>query len=368
MDFVGPYRYESNGQPTADDSAKGLAIWSSHHGPMKALVTDRGPHFMGANFAQEAVSLGIIHHPTTTSHHPQANGYAELAGRRIKERSRSMLIENNLKESEVERLYGDIFLSLNSTKTALNSNIAPLEAMTLRPVNTNLELTLNPESDVLFMERLDSTEENLLHRFKVMSAAERDRYGTRRQIIKARKQAHLDEIKSTSPSDQVIKARCFVLVKDPDGKKPSGVGISPMYRGPFIVSSDYGNGDYLLQNIIDVKKTKLANVKDLKWFAPPMNGPTKDMRELAALTNTFLYNVQQFDDIKETKDGFFFLVGWEGYDDSTWEPLHNLWIDVPGKVSAYIANLPTRFKKLKPRLMQILKNWGVEQEEGSVEF
>jgi len=366
MDWIGPYYYEGAGQPTAADSAYGLSCWSARHGPMKLLVTDNGPHFDAKDFRAKAESLGITHRMTTSPYNPQANGYAERAGRSAKEKARAMLIDRGLTESDVDDIYGDIFLALNSQKFKENSDIPPLEAWNLRPVATTLDRSFEDDRSVLYTERLEPMDEKLLHKWRVMNSLDRDRFNTRRQMLKARKRQHIEQLQQKPASEMVIRPRCFVLVKDPG--KAFGTGISPLYRGPWLVASDFGNGDYLLQSLVDVKRTKRVHSRELKWFANPMNGPTKEMRELAALTNTFLYEPERIENLEVRNGEYWLLVSWRHYDETTWEPLQQLWFDQKAFVEQYVERLGGALAKHKGPIRKAITTWTGEAEEegGSV--
>jgi hypothetical protein len=228
------------------------------------------------------------------------------------------------------------------------------------PVSTNFELNMNSDSETVFMKRLDPPDKQSLHSFRTLGTARREQFATRWQLRKTSKQQPVSQAQATQVQD--IKVRCFVQVREPiKGNKPGGIGISPMYRGPFRVAADHGFGDYLLQSIVDPKKTKLANSKDLKWFAPPMNGPTKDLREPAALTNTLLYEIEKSEDVKSTKVSLYLLLciylvcAWKGYDETKWEPLHHLVVDVPKQVQDFMETLPPRLRKFKPSMLQALQ-------------
>ena len=82
------------------------------------------------------------------------------------------------------------------------------------------------------------------------------------------------------------------------------------------------------------EETSVVHVSRIKPYADSLVGTPVEMSDIAEFTDRVWFTVDKIKDLRETSDRFEVLVAWKGLTSAgdSWEPLTNMYEDVPTKV------------------------------------
>ena len=151
----------------------------------------------------------------------------------------------------------------------------------------------------------------------------------------------------------------FVLVGDPDPVRRPGRKLFLLWKGPFRITDVKNNYIFEVENIIDNVK-KVIHGDRIRYYADNKLNITEEIKDQFAYDNAS-YEVEQFRDCRLNSEShqIELLVDWKGFSqtESTWEPLQNLWKDVPVLVQKYHKSLKLSRHPLAYMVLVSIKQW-----------
>ena len=151
----------------------------------------------------------------------------------------------------------------------------------------------------------------------------------------------------------------YVLVGDPDSVRRAGKKLHLLWKGPFRVTDTMNSYIFEVENIVDSTK-RIVHGDRIRYSADDRLNITEEIKDQFTYDNAS-YEVQQFRDCRVNPEThqIEFLVDWKGFSEaeSSWEPLQNLWTDVPHLVQLYHKKLRLSKHALADLVLEEIKKW-----------
>jgi transposase InsO family protein len=327
--------------PDALTVVAALESWFSHHGIVRSFVSDRGSHFMNSVVAELCARLEIKHH-FVVAYAAHANGQIERVNREVKELLQQLCHERGLDTSSWVRLVPIVVSVLNNTPSQTLGGYAPITAFTGRPARSPLEGIFYNDINQLQVVSLSSSQ------------------------VKER-------VEGLRESLDLVHAQIA-------SKKPRAARTRPGER-----EVDFQQGDYVLYSKLGIAREKHVNKARTVWSGPARvlesdDEGTQRVFTIEDIGNDQVYTLhaqylKRYHDaslvvtpqvrawaaragkgfrlgniVGHEKRGskWWFQVHWEGYtlEESTWEPLATLAVDVPVRLKGYVKLM----KKVEDRV------------------
>ena len=148
----------------------------------------------------------------------------------------------------------------------------------------------------------------------------------------------------------------FVLVRRAVDR---GHKLQFRWFGPCCVTSVHGDLVYGVTSLRGGKTERVHCARLLRYRDSLLGKPIpQDMLELAERTESRYEVIEKIVDLGQDRDVLFFRVQWEGLPDEqdyTWQPVEELYDDVPDVVNAFLSS----FKKKKKVVAAVKRNLGI---------
>jgi len=325
----------------AETVVESIAKWIEIFSAMDVWISDQGSHFKNQVMTQLAKRHYIRHH-FTVAYSPWSNGAVERCCREVLRATTALmselrlapqdwpdvisLIQKIINESPVERLgkrEDGIFRS-------------PLEVMTgIKPARTNPtssmkcgdnSLSLSECQRIANIDRLQFALANM-HK----NVSEKIRANRARQI-----KIHNERTNIIHPSFSIGD---FVLVRKAHNK---GHKLAFKWQGPKRITKVINSLVYEVTSLTN-GQTEIVHATRIFIYRCDMDGiePSKGILNHAAHTEAEYEDIKCLRQIKKHGDTIKILVEWEGLPDTcdyTWEPVENLFEDIPEMLMEYLRH------------------------------
>jgi transposase InsO family protein len=304
-----------------------LQWFSRSGGAAQQFVSDQGTHFNNVVLRQLCDALGTHHHFTAV-YAPWSNGRVERVNREIREVLTMLRLERQMSADKWPTLLPLVQSVLNNTPTPMLGGHAPIEVATGRKPTSVLDVVFLPEEGGVVKKPATSEEV----RAKVESLREhlyRIHEKVTTAMITQRDRPHA----GARPVD--FDVGDFVLYAHPGQTDKDKT--RPLWFGPARVLSAEGPLLFTVQDIV-TQRSRTLHATYLKRYADKELTITKELHEFAAHGGAgFLIDAI----VGHRRRGatWELLVSWEGYDESTWEPLARMGTDAPQLVRKYINSV-----------------------------
>ena len=323
----------------AAHAIKALTEWVAAFGIPSVWISDQGSHFKNEVMHQLANELNTHHH-FTTAYHPESNGTVEVVCRETLRVARALLSEFQLGAAEWPRFLNTIQRVLNhSPSPKLGSNYAPITAFTTQPPDSTLHFLTEEIGDIQGMKTLPLIQaRQLLHLHTLQEAMESMHKSVTLAASKARAGAVARHNAKTNVHTVNFSPGDYVLVGCPQPHKQNKLAVT--WTGPARVMKLISP---LVAQIQDIATGRIKEVhaSRLKFYNDTLMNVTQELKEYLKYQNATLYLVDQLKELAKTRrTGFKVLVSWVGFPgEDTWEPLRDLYQDVPIRVRGFINSI-----------------------------
>eukprot|EP00924_Labyrinthula_sp_SR-Ha-C_P002457 maker-scaffold_16-augustus-gene-5.18-mRNA-1 protein AED:0.67 eAED:0.67 QI:0/0/0/1/0.5/0.33/3/0/2013 len=301
--------------------------WHSHYDLADdfILLSDKGSHYVNA-VVDAFVRQSGESQKFTVAYAPYTNGAAEIQNKQILKNLRTLLSEYNLKVEDWPEVLVQVQCYLNSKPLRSRNNLTPSRFCWVR----NLEAIHELKEVSLELEgRIREYQET------AFSFAERSR-----QYANA---LYNKKYKLTPMHFHVGE---FVLVSKPK----RGSKVKPQWTGPFQIIQQLGSYLYLLKNLCGDEEE--VHASRMMFYAPSHFLPSAKTK-ICYLNDSEKLEIKKLIKIKKKDDEYFLLVHWRGFplEESTWEPVQQLFEDLPSLVVDFL--LKNKFSGIKACLTRL---------------
>jgi transposase InsO family protein len=299
---------------TAFSAARALLALFSRYGAPLEVRSDQGPHF-SAEIIRQFLGLCDIRQRFSLPYHPQANGIVERAIQECNRHLRAIVMEQRVLQnwSSVLPLVQRI---MNST---VHSSIGVAPATLLYGLHCNLDRNLFsvPAGDLDIMVVDDYLQGLIKTQESLVRASQRHQA----KVIDTRLEAARPEEMLTT-----FKVGDTVLLRPPHDRPDNK--LAPRILGPYKVVSKTGTNTYQLRapNAPDSDDPIDAHAERLVPYMPPRGADPADILAADRLQEYLVEEIRRHRRLSRgnTAKSFEYLVKWEGYEETTWEPSSSL--------------------------------------------
>ena len=329
----------------ADTAADALCVWLGVFGGMEWLVSDQGSHFKN-QVIQKLTDETRINHHFTTAYCPWANGSVERICREVLRACRALLGEWKLGPTHWPAVTEAIQSVLNH---------APLKTLGLRDpqikkvYRTPLEVFMGHKPIRPLMravpiskyETATTTDElhitSLLNIESIQNALQEvhREVAERRANSRARRTSRHDKLTNVVASG--FREGDWVLVRK---LTPGGHKLRFLWRGPRRIVAVRSDWVYEVENIIDGKR-EIVHARRMHLYRADMDGAhaTESLKQTAAHLESKYQIAEGIKDIRNENSTIKILIQWEGLPDDmdwTWEPVNQVYDDLPGLLQDFL--------------------------------
>ena len=322
--------------PTAIFAARAIIRWASQYGLPDWWISDGGSHFKNDVMRELAECLGVEHH-ITLAYCPWANGGVEVVGKDLLWSCRALLSEFKSAIDEWDLVLPLIEFVVNYRPRDVLGGRSAIEVTTGHRPRNALELVLwkgllmkNATELKVKAERVSEFCTNLfasLDRMHEEIASEAER----KRRLKAARQARNPGMQFSVGDLVMVSA-----VKNAANVQRHSK-LMVFWQGPYQVV------DVLSTTTLNVQNIGGGKVVPVSWRkCKRLGGPelaVGDAVKTAALHDLQKFLIEEFRAWKKVKGNIKLQVKWRGYDELTWEPLANLFEDVPYLVRKYVETV-----------------------------
>jgi len=339
---------------TAASAAEELCVWIGVFGAMVWLVSDQGSHFKNALINSLTQEIRAKHH-FTTAYSPWANGSVERICREVLRSSKALLSEWKLGAKDWPSVLEAVQSVINHAplrrlglrnKNDQGVYRTPLEVFTgHKPVRPLMRALQMPDYEtsrsldevhmrmVMGIDELQSALEGMHKEVEGLTSASR-----KRQVERHNKRTNVHCAKFVEGD--------FVLVRR---AQPGGHKLQFVWRGPRRVVGVKSDWVYVVENLISEKK-EVVHARRLHLYRVDMDGKevSPSLRKTAEHSEMSYQILQELRNIREVDGELQVEVEWEGLpdrDDWTWEPLQQIFEDVPGRLEDFLNTTGARVLK-----------------------
>eukprot|EP00924_Labyrinthula_sp_SR-Ha-C_P012208 maker-scaffold_10-snap-gene-0.14-mRNA-1 protein AED:0.36 eAED:0.38 QI:0/0/0/1/0/0/2/0/447 len=280
--------------------------WHSHYNLDDdfILLSDKGSHYVNA-VVDALVRQSAASQKFTVAYAPYTNGATEIQNKQILKNLRNLLSEYNLK-SRNNLTPLQILLGKKPRRDPMgrkpNLKLISIQLSKLKEVLLELEGRIREYQEMAF------------------SFAERSRQYANALYNKKYK---------LTPIHFYFGE--FVLVSKPK----RGSKVKPQWTGPFQIIQQLGSYLYLFKNLFGDEEEVHASRK--MFYAPSHFLPSAKTK-ICYLNDSEKLEIKKLIKIKKKDDEYFLLVHWRGFplEESTWEPVKQLFEDLPSLVVDFL--------------------------------
>jgi hypothetical protein len=357
-DLSGYIRVTPAAVPDSIITVDALMDWRASSRTPDILVTDMASYFTSAVMKEFTLRCNMRHHFTVAYGH-YSNGSIEVINRHYLALIRALISELHWDKADWPWLNKNIEHTINHRPQARLGKNAPITVFTGQPPD-------NPLDEIFSRVRNDKLQykviplDTLLRDVKQLEDSLAQMH--KRIVITSEDQRRKNRIQPRiHRREPNFIVGDFVLVGDPDPVRRPGRKLFLLWKGPFRVTDVKNNYIFEVENIIDNTK-RVVHGDRVRFFADDQLNITEEIKDQFTYDNAS-YEVEQFRDCRLNTDTHQveFLVDWKGFSqtESTWEPLQNLWKDVPALVQRYHKSLKLSSHPLADMVLDNLKKWAL---------
>ena len=296
-----------------------------HYGTPKTVISDRGTQFT-AQFLKEFCRLLGIDWKTSTAYHPQTDGQTERLNQTMEQ-------------------YLRCYVSYRQTDWAFYLDLAEFAYNNRQHAATKQSpfYTMygwNPTTD--FLDSEGSNVPEAQGHLEEMQQAQQQAYASIRQANEAMKlyaDLHRGKLPSYKPGDEVMLDMKNLARLEPTKK------LAMKWAGPYKVEKAVGRVAYRLKLPETMAIHPVFHASLLKPYRRQHFPGRKEVTEPppVEIEGAPEYTVEKVQDTRLRYNKVQYLIKWEGYAETTWEPLDNL-KNAYKLVEAFHKKYPTAHK------------------------
>ena len=311
-----------------------LMGWFARYGTVTTWVSDQGSHFKNQVLKELKQRLNTTQH-FTPAYCPWVNGTVERLNRDILAIFRALLSERRQLPREWPQLCPLVQSSINNTASTMLNNLAPITVFLGRPASNPLDAVFSIRSGGI----VDATK-----RSDAVNIGElTNKLRTSMQVMHKEVAAHQEKMRSAH-KEKYTKGTLpnfdtgdYVLVaKHVMGLKQSK--LTATWYGPMQIVGSKSPWLYEVKNLL-TDEVQQAHCSHLRFYHDPSLLVTEELK-LQLAHDGAGYEVERFKEHRSRAGRWELLVIWQGFQEaqSTWEPLLQLYQDVPALVRAYLSS------------------------------
>jgi len=346
--------------PDSGTTSTEIASWIRTFGAMNVWVSDQGSHFK--NNVMETLALQHrIRHRFTVAYSPWANGTVENVNKHVLAACRALATELRLAPQDWPDVIGLIQTVLNEAplprlgKREDGTLRCPLEVMTGICPRRVLVLGVDPAPDNVECYSLERVRAEQVARIdKLQTSLLEMHKDVAHHVGKNRQRQLRSHNKKTNVVQPNFHVGDFVLVRRAQDR---GHKLNFRWIGPRRITNVVSELVYDVTKL-DGSGTERVHAARLKTYRARAENEyvSPTLLELAERTESRYEIVERIHDVGEDKDGMFLNVEWAGLPDRrdwTWNPLGEMYEDVPQLVTDFLRNVRGR-KRLVTKAKELL--------------
>ena len=332
----------------ADVAAESLCTWVASFGCPQWLISDQGSHFKNQVVRELSKELRTNHH-FTTAYSPWANGTVERVCREVQRTCRALLSEWKLAPQDWPAVLEAIQSILNSSPLkklgkdkSTNRWRTPHSVFTGQKTSRSLLRALPPSEYFSARNTSEVDTRRLLQIELLQDAVEKMHSSVLETVSNERKRAILAHNRRTNISVLNLHPGDFVLVRVPG---TTAHKLSFKWTGPRRVLRSTGPHTYEIEDLIS-GKSEIIHDSRMILYRNDMVGKevSEELLDSARHLESSYQVIRNLHDVRTMNGNVEIWVEWEGLPDNhdfTWEPLTQLYADVPEMVREFGINLPS---------------------------
>ena len=339
-----------------------LARWTRVFTAPEVWVSDPGSHFKSA-VIEKLASEHRIPHNFAVAYSPWANGTVEALMRTVLSACRAMLAELKLGPQDWSSVIPAIASALNDASIDRPGRRpdgparSPLEVMSGMLPKRPLLRVLTPEANHASAKTIDRARAlQLICVEELQKTLDEVHKDVQHSVSLRRERAIAAHNKATNIISPSVTVGDFVLVLRGVDR---GHKLQLRWFGPCRVTSVHGDLVYGVTSLRGGKTERVHCAQLLKYRDSLLGKPVpQDMLDLAERTESRYEVIEKIVDLGQHRDGLFFRVQWEGLPDKrdyTWQPVEELYADVPDVVNAFLSS----FKNKKKVVATVKRHLGI---------
>jgi len=332
-DLSGMIKMTPAKQPETSVTVEALMEWRAQFGTPEILVSDMASYFVSMMMNEFASRCNMRQHITTAYGHYN-NGSIEVINKIYLALIRALLSELRWDKEYWPWLNRNVEHTINHRGQSRLNGYAPITVMTgLLPDNPLEEIFRRPGSAEFFrncathaqiQKHVQELRTALDNMHKAVSATS----AKQRTLKKQHKQYR--RVPNFGTGD-------YVLVGVPEPAKMTGRKLFLKWHGPYQITDTKENYVFEVENIIDHKR-RWVHGDRIRLYSDDKLDITEEIKRQFAHDNES-YQVEKFHACRLNPENhqLELLVEWKGFteDDNSWEPLKNLYEDVPELVKNF---------------------------------
>lgn len=344
---------------TAEVAADALSTWCGSFGSMTWLVSDQGSHFKNELVEHLTAEMKTKHH-FTTAYSPWANGSVERVCREVLRSCKALTSEWKLGPQDwpavtecVQSLLNHAPLQRLGARDIKTPQVyrTPLEVFTghlpvrplLRalPVRSYMNAVCSDEVRARQLVEIASTQSALedMHR-EVAGLTSASR---KRRTDSHNKRTNIQHVNFTV--GDFVLVRCVLK---------GGHKLRCRWRGPRRIVRVKSEWVYEVEDLVK-NSVSIIHARRLKLYKASMDGKEVDSAiiEAARTVGAHYETAERIRDIRLHQQGLEVLVEWQGLpdeEDHTWEPLKQIFEDLPGLLEDFLHTSGKRDLKRQAQL------------------
>ncbi len=312
-----------------------LQQWNSLFGLPKLIVFDSSPAFKNKVVEAFAKTLGSQLH-FTTPHAHGAHGRQERLNLRFNTHLRALLSEHQLNPNQWPKLLPAVMFALNHGKVNSLAKYAPVEVFTglsaQHPITTIMQEEKPVRIDAQFPNHAEHITELRKTKAAVAVTVEQEHSHRTKAIAARRAAAHAVVAPVFQKGDIVLVKKAATAHKNDPAWQLATI-LAPAHKKHKQIwevqfaSSDKKRRKIALIHADRIKPTKLTSTNKTPEYAG-----------LVDYLEDKKYTVEAIQDMRfnAAKKQMELQIQWEGYADSTWEPITEINKDIPDMVRDFL--------------------------------
>jgi hypothetical protein len=113
------------------------------------------------------------------------------------------------------------------------------------------------------------------------------------------------------------------------------------WTGPYRIVEVISDWIFRCENLLDPSKTVISHAQRLKFYSDNLLNDKDTLLSYMQASENDKYTIDSLLDIRIANSSYDVLVSWLGFpDENTWEPIENLYEDVPLLLRQFLLNFP----------------------------
>jgi transposase InsO family protein len=326
--------------------ALALQDWFSSYGVVPTWVSDQGSHFKNTVIRELNEKLGA-EHKFSLPYCPWSNGTIERVNRDTLNVFRALLSEFRILPREWVRLKPLVQMSLNHTAVPSLGNLAPVTVFTGLPASNPLDIVslapVVPASTRVTPNKIGECTENLRNSLQNMHKEIGKIGNTTREKRKIGVATNFDV------GDYVLVARPLQA-----GNREK---LQAVWKGPMRVINTLSPHVFEVEDLVSNSIHKVHSQR-LRFYSDASLEVTHEL-VTQIKHDGGLFEVERLKEHRFSQKRWELLVQWLGFEsvDDTWEPMIQLYADVPTMVKDYLKNISNNKETVKSMVTSIKKKY-----------